>query len=284
MHHACMAVKPERRRAASDAHSRTVFCCVRPHTAVDMGTRLFRRARSPRNRTGHRIHQPDKAFRAPSTRTAPAADRLPSSCRMRTSIRHAAICSITVLSLAPRAAAQAERPRPDKTLSPFFFVEGGDPAVDRLPLKDTHVEVAISGVIADVTVRQVYENHGQRPLHARYVFPASPRAAVSGMTMTTGNTRIVATIKEREKAKQAFQTAKREGKSASLLEESRPNVFTMNVANILPGDAISVELRYTELLVPVDGVYEFVYPTVVGPRYSSKSEAEASDEDAFVKT
>jgi Ca-activated chloride channel family protein len=186
--------------------------------------------------------------------------------------------------LAPRAAAQTERPRADKTLSPFFFVEGGDPAVDRLPLKDTHVEVAISGVIADVTVRQVYENNGQRPLHARYVFPASTRAAVYGMTMTTGSTRIVATIKEREKAKQTFQAAKRDGKSASLLEESRPNVFTMNVANILPGDAISVELRYTELLVPADGVYEFVYPTVVGPRYSSKGEGQASDEDAFVKT
>jgi Ca-activated chloride channel homolog len=203
---------------------------------------------------------------------------------MSTSIRLASICAITVLSLAPRAAAETERPRADKTLSPFFFVEGGDPAVDRLPLKDTHVEVAISGVIADVTVRQVYENHGQRPLHARYVFPASTRAAVYGMTMTTGNARIVATIKEREKAQQAFQAAKHEGKSASLLEESRPNVFTMNVANILPGDAISVELRYTELLVPIDGVYEFVYPTVVGPRYSSKGEAQATDEDAFVKT
>ena len=127
---------------------------------------------------------------------------------MSTSIRLAAICAITVLSVAPRAAAQDERPRADKTLSPFFFVEGGDPAVDRLPLKDTHVDVAISGVIADVTVRQVYENHGQRPLHARYVFPASTRAAVYGMTMTIGDTRIVATIKEREQAKQAFRGGK----------------------------------------------------------------------------
>lgn len=203
---------------------------------------------------------------------------------MSISTRLAAIFAVAVLTFAPPAAAQDDRPRADKTLSPFFFVDGGDPAVDRLPLKDTQVDVAISGVIADVNVRQVYENHGTRPLHARYVFPASTRAAVYGMTMTTGNTRIVATIKEREKAKQAFQAAKREGKSASLLEESRPNVFTMNVANVMPGDTISVELKYTELLVPVDGVYEFVYPTVVGPRYSSKSEAGASDEDAFVKT
>src|SRR5438093_11911102 len=188
------------------------------------------------------------------------------------------------LGLAPAAVAQTDRLAADRTLSPYFFVEGADPTVDRLPLKDTHVAVAISGVIADVTVRQVYENAGQRPLHARYVFPASTRAAVYGMTMTVGDVRIVARIKERQKAKQEFERAKSDGKSASLLEESRPNVFTMNVANILPGDTISVELKYTELLVPVDGVYEFVYPTVVGPRYSSKNEAGASDQDAFVKT
>jgi Ca-activated chloride channel family protein len=138
-------------------------------------------------------------------------------------------------------------------------------------------------VIADVTVRQVYENRGTRPIHARYIFPASTRAAVYGMTMTVGDVRIVARIKEKEKAKTEFEAAKREGKSASLLEQSRPNVFTMSVANVLPGDTISVELKYTELLVPTEGVYEFVYPTVVGPRYSEKKESQASPEDAFVK-
>jgi Ca-activated chloride channel family protein len=43
----------------------------------------------------------------------------------------------------------------------------------------------------------------------------------------------------------------------------------MNVANILPGDDVKVELRYTELLVPQSGNYQFVFPTVVGPRYNS---------------
>ena len=105
------------------------------------------------------------------------------------------------------------------------------------------MDVAIAGVIADVTVRQVYENRGQRPLHARYIFPASTRAAVYGMTMTVGDVRIVAKIKEREQAKTEFESAKREGKSASLLEQSRPNVFSMSVANVLPGDTISVELE-----------------------------------------
>jgi len=189
-----------------------------------------------------------------------------------------------VVSAAIPAAAQTDRPRADRTLSPYFFVEGGDPEIDRLPLKDTRVDVAIAGVVADVTVRQVYENRGQRPLHARYVFPASTRAAVYGMTMTIGDTRLVAAIRERSQAKQQFEAAKSEGKSATLLEQNRPNVFTMNVANVMPGDTIAVEMKYTELLVPTDGVYEFVYPTVVGPRYSSKTQSETGEEDRFVQT
>jgi Ca-activated chloride channel homolog len=203
---------------------------------------------------------------------------------MTLTTRLAVICIVACAVLAPRnAAAQQDPQPPDKTLSPYFFVEGGDPGVDRLPLKNTSVDVAISGVIADVTVRQIYQNRGSEPLHARYVFPASTRAAVYGMTMTVGDRRIVARIRQREEARAEFETAKSEGKSASLLEESRPNVFTMNLANVLPGDTIAVELKYTELLVPTDGTYEFVYPTVVGPRYSAKREGQVSPGDAFVK-
>jgi Ca-activated chloride channel family protein len=202
---------------------------------------------------------------------------------MRLSSRSIVVAAIGALLVPLVAAAQGDRVSADKTLSPYFFVEGGDSAIDRLPLKDTRVDVAITGVIADVTVRQVYENLGTRPIHARYVFPASTRAAVYGMTMTVGDVRTVARIRERKQAAREFEAAKKEGKSASLLEQSRPNVFTMKIANVLPGDTISVELKYTELLVPTDGVYEFVYPTVVGPRYSEKPENQASPGDEFVK-
>lgn len=157
---------------------------------------------------------------------------------------------------------------PDKTLSPYFHVYG-DPKIDSLPLKDTQVDVAISGVIADVRVKQTYRNDGSRAINATYVFPASTRAAVYGMQMRFRDEIITAKIKEREAAKEEFETAKKEGKSASLLEQARPNVFTMNLANIMPQDQIVIELRYTELLIPTDGVYEFIYPTVVGPRYGS---------------
>ena len=170
-----------------------------------------------------------------------------------------------------------------QTLSPYFFVENGDPSVDRFPLKETDVTVNISGVIADVMVTQTYQNNGARPINARYVFPASTRAAVHDMTMTVGKYVIRAKIKERKQAQREFNRAKKEGKSASLLKQQRPNVFSMNVANIMPGEKIKVKLCYTELLIPTEGTYEFIYPTVVGPRYSDQTEAESPPADLWIK-
>jgi len=175
-----------------------------------------------------------------------------------------------VLSLAPLDAATAEeRDAAEKTLAPYFFVEGGDPRVDRFPLESTEVDVAISGPIAAVTVTQVYGNQGARPIHARYVFPASTRAAVNGLRMALAGRVIEAAIQEREQAEKTFEAAKREGKTATLLDQQRPNVFTMRLANVMPGDRVEVTLRYTELLVPSEGRYAFVFPTVVGPRYAN---------------
>ncbi|MBK9236294.1 MAG: VWA domain-containing protein [Rhodoferax sp.] len=156
-----------------------------------------------------------------------------------------------------------------KTESPYFFVKSDNPGVDLLPLKSTQVDVRVSGVIADVTVVQTYRNEGQRAIEAKYVFPGSTRAAVHGMNVRLADRLITAKIREKRQAKVEYDVAKQAGKTAALLEQHLPNVFQMNVANILPGDDVKVELRYTELLVPTHGNYQFVFPTVVGPRYSN---------------
>jgi len=172
----------------------------------------------------------------------------------------------------------------DKVCSPYFFVEGTNPGTESFPLKSTQVTANISGVIADVTVTQVYENHGDVPIHAKYVFPGSTRSAVHGMRIRVGDQAVVARIQERQKAAQEFEAAKAAGKSASLLEQQRPNVFSMAVANILPGNRVEVELTYSEMLVPEEGIYQFVYPTVVGPRYSNTPESAASEPVTWIQT
>jgi Ca-activated chloride channel family protein len=165
----------------------------------------------------------------------------------------------------------------DETLAPYFHVPGG--SGEQLPLKETGAEVDITGVIARVRVRQVYENHSKTPIEAVYVFPASTRAAVHGMRMKIGSRTIQAKIERRAKAREDYERARSIGQRASLLEQQRENVFTMNVANLMPNDRIEVELDYSELLVPDEGVYEFVYPTVVGPRYGGGADP---DKDRWI--
>jgi Ca-activated chloride channel family protein len=179
------------------------------------------------------------------------------------------------LMLASARAAHAQPEAPERTLSPYFLVEGGDDNVEPFALESTHVTAHIDGVIADVTVQQRYRNGGEVPLHTHYVFPASTRAAVHGLTLQVGDKRVRAQIRERQAAAEAFARAAKSGKTASLLEQDRPNVFSMAVANVLPGDHVLVELHYSELLIAHDGEYEFVYPTVVGPRYT-KAQLERS--------
>lgn len=167
----------------------------------------------------------------------------------------------------------------EEILAPYFIIQNPDSSTDRFPLKETSVTANINGVIAETYVTQVYGNEGENPINATYVFPASSTVTVHGMTMEIGNQKVIAQIKEKEEAKQEFEQAKSEGKSASLMEQQRPNVFTMDVANIMPGDTVRIELHYTEMINPVEGTYEFVFPTVVGPRCVSPSEAGNTDND-----
>ena len=168
-----------------------------------------------------------------------------------------------------------------RTLSPYFVVEGAEGAAS-LPLKSTRADVTISGVIADVVVTQVYRNEGTTPIEARYVFPASTRAAVYALRLRVGDRAVDAQIREKQQARAEFAQARREGRSAALLEQQRPNVFTMAIANVMPGDEIAVDLRYTETIVPTDDNYRFIFPTVVGPRYNGAAErGEAGGSGAF---
>ena len=161
----------------------------------------------------------------------------------------------------------------EEGLSPYFLVRG-DPKVDQFPLLETKADIEIVGMIAEVEIKQVYKNDGKKTIEAVYVFPLGTKSAIHGLRMKIGNRIIEAGIEETAKAQKIYQDAKSQGKVASLLEQKRPNVFQMKVANIMPGDLVEVTVRYTEILVPEKGRYEFVFPTVVGPRFTGESKKE----------
>lgn len=161
-------------------------------------------------------------------------------------------------------------------LLPPAFADGGmggaievqlDGQAVALPVLKTEVDADIQGDLATVTVTQTFANPSDRPMHAKYLFPLNHGAAVFEMVMEVGSERIRAQIQEVRQAEQTFARAKSEGRAAALLKEHRPNLFTQDIANLVPGLPITTKLRYVQAVPKVDGDYELVVPLVVGPRF-----------------
>lgn len=148
-----------------------------------------------------------------------------------------------------------------------LYVQTPDRGRQAFTLTNTDVKGKISGNISRVEVTQTFQNPYDKPLEAIYVFPLPDQAAVDDMEIKIGDRVIKGDIKKREEAKEIYERARQEGRTAGLLEQERDNIFTQSLANIKPGEQIKVTIRYTESLKFEQGDYEFVFPMVVGPRY-----------------
>ena len=136
-----------------------------------------------------------------------------------------------------------------------------------LPLGAVDVHAAITGLAARVAVTQEYRNPFDVPLEATYVFPLPDRAAVTGLRMEAADRVIEGVLKERAQARQDYDDAIAAGQRAAIAEEDRPDVFTMRVGNILPGEQVTIRLTLDQPLPYEDGAASFRFPLVVAPRY-----------------
>src|SRR5580692_5141671 len=136
-----------------------------------------------------------------------------------------------------------------------------------LPLDAVDVRAAIAGTSARVELTQEFRNPFDVPLEATYIFPLPDRAAVTGMRMKCAGHVVEGVLRERSRARDEYDRAIAEGRRAAIAEEDRPDVFTMRVGNISPGERVTVRLTLVQLLSYSDGELTFRFPLVVAPRY-----------------
>ncbi len=146
-----------------------------------------------------------------------------------------------------------------------------------VPLKHTAVKANITAYIATVDVTQQFHNPFDSKIEAVYVFPLPENGAVNEFVMTIGERKIRGIIRERAEAEKIYYEARAQGYNAALMTQERPNIFTQRVANIEPGKAIDIHIRYFHTLSYGDGWYEFAFPMVVGPRFNPPHTAAAGD-------
>lgn len=150
----------------------------------------------------------------------------------------------------------------------LFWGTGAEPASNPVPLEGVKVHGEILGHASRVTMAQRFRNAEAVPIEAVYVFPLPEAAAVCGLAVRVGDRRIEGQVDRRDKAFAAYDDAMEAGHGAVLLDEERPNVFTVSVGNILPGQDVVVELSWVAELSMEGEALRFLLPTAVAPRYA----------------
>lgn len=136
-----------------------------------------------------------------------------------------------------------------------------------VPLLGVEVSAEVVAGHARATVRQRYKNEESRPIEAIYTFPLPSRAVLTAFSMTVAGRRVEGEVQERERAFRTYDDAVTAGHGAALLEQERPNVFTANVGNLLPGEETVIEVEYVEPVTADEGAVRWSVPTLVAPRY-----------------
>lgn len=159
-----------------------------------------------------------------------------------------------------------------------------DRTLPPVPLKHTAVRANIIGPLCDVEVTQQFHNTHTHPVEALYVFPLPEDAAVTALTLTIGERVIQGEVREREQAQRDYAEARDAGQGAALLEQERPNLFSIAVANIQPDAQVQVTLRFHDRVPYDNGGFEFVFPTVVLPRYLPPDQDTSEDAQRVTAT
>ena len=136
-----------------------------------------------------------------------------------------------------------------------------------LPLAGLEVRGRVTGLLAETRLRQRFVNGFEEPLEATYVFPLPARAAVTRFRLMVAGRVIEGELKERGQARREYGEAVRQGHRAAIAEEERPEIFTLRVGNLPPGEEAVVELTMVAPLQVDAGEATFRFPLVVAPRY-----------------
>ena len=171
-----------------------------------------------------------------------------------------------LLALAPASAA------PEDGL-PLSEAQGGNllfrmrSGYDVATRINTDVDISVAGLSVRTSVRQVFRNDGPEWVEGVYVFPLPDDAAVDSLRLVVGDRVIEGEIREKQDAQQAYDTAKQSGKRASLVRQERANLFTTSVANIGPGDTVTIDIGYLSTAQFEDGTFSLRFPMTMTPRY-----------------
>lgn len=134
--------------------------------------------------------------------------------------------------------------------------------------QNTSMQVEVSGMVAQVKIRQQFRNNSAQWMNGRYLFPLPDTAAVNQYRLRVDGKLIESEVHEKTAAKKIYQAAKAKGQQAALLSSHRPNLFSTEIANVPAGAVVETELVYYDQAHYEDGTFSMRLPTTITPRFN----------------
>ena len=126
--------------------------------------------------------------------------------------------------------------------SGLVFLEGDSRVSVQAPVLGSFIHLHVSGLAAGGSVTQIFTNPTDEWVSGVYVFPLPEDAAVDRLRLRVGEETIEGRVAEREEAEARYEEARQLGTMASLVQQWRPDTFTVSIANVGPGEEVEVEL------------------------------------------
>lgn len=116
-----------------------------------------------------------------------------------------------------------------------------------IPLHQTKLSGQVSGPTSRFTITQTFgytKEECPETIDAVYRFPLPGDAAIEKVKAFFGGNEIESKLMERGKAETEFHSARKKGKQSLLMTRESPDVFTMFLAGIKPGEEVKVQTSF----------------------------------------
>ena len=141
----------------------------------------------------------------------------------------------------------------------------------KVALQGVRIHAHVAGFAQRTTIEQTFANLEKKPIEATYNFPLPANAAVCAFEIITDDRILTGQIDEAEAAAENYDAAIKAGHGAFMATQVRPDVFTVNVGNLKPGQLVTVSITFVAKLERYEKSMRLVIPTTIAPRYVTSS-------------
>lgn len=130
-----------------------------------------------------------------------------------------------------------------------------------------HAAMQLKGNLLQCNLRQRFVNPHKSNVEIVYTCPLPFGAVLLEVEVKLNSQLLKGSVKPREEAREQYEASIEKGDSAFLVAVNPDGSISMELGNLMPGEACEISLRYAQVLQVTQGALRVMLPTTIAPRY-----------------